>query len=455
MLSVGSDGRNDDPLRREVLSLNEQVKQLVRTEHRLSLWQQRLDGQLERVEALNRLSLQAGEATEPATILVLALDAMLALFSYEQAIAFLRQGEAYVAVARRNFLSDGDGTTRNDPAPVSSPPTPQDIHEPLLDEDAPWLKPFHAAWAASLLRGEDGSGGPCLALPVSSDRMLALLLFRRGQHLTSPLEVLPQRDDLPFLRLFGAHVAGALRNLLLYREAQEAIRFRDEFLMLASHELKTPLTTSLLLFQSLRKHDRLQCMSAANAESLERQILRLNALVEQLLDVSRIRHGRFAPRRKDADLVQLTREVIWRFRFDAEQKGSSVSLSAPASVVVSADAAQIDQVLANLLSNAIKFGEGRPIQVNVDVLPERAQVRVHDSGIGIPAADQARVFQCFERAVSLKNFGGLGLGLYISKRIAEAHGGGIGVESSVESGTTFTLWLPRQPTICPGPDLVH
>jgi signal transduction histidine kinase len=236
------------------------------------------------------------------------------------------------------------------------------------------------------------------------------------------------------------------------KEAREAVRLRDEFLSVASHELKTPLTSLKLRVQSLV--ERRPCV-ADEAESqrlqksfdlTERQVRRLEKLINNLLDVSRIAVGRFPLQREEMDLVDLVHNVVGQFSAELARSSSEVALSLPREAIGYWDPMRLEQVVVNLLSNALKYGAGRPIDILVRVDDTRARLVVHDHGIGIGIGDQARIFERFERAVSL-NYGGLGLGLHIAREIVVAHGGTIRVESRPGEGAAFIVDLPRGPQV--------
>jgi PAS domain S-box-containing protein len=232
----------------------------------------------------------------------------------------------------------------------------------------------------------------------------------------------------------------------------QAVAVRDEFLSIASHELRTPLTALDLQLESAlgvieREHgialDRLR----AKLNLALKQTDRLTTLVESLLSVGRIDGGRFVLEREEIDLVQLVEEIRERFEQPAARAGSELVIDVPERCLGFWDRARIDQVITNLISNAIKYGEGRPIRISVSAEDQLAMLSVHDQGIGIAPHDLARIFDRFERAVPSKNYGGLGLGLYIAKQIVTAHGGTLDVESIPDHGSTFRARLPRYPEI--------
>jgi signal transduction histidine kinase len=177
-------------------------------------------------------------------------------------------------------------------------------------------------------------------------------------------------------------------------------------------------------------------------EVAQRQVRKLASLVDGLLDVTRISAGRLQLDLEDVDLAELAREVVARAEPEASRLGSPIQVEAEAAVVGRWDRLRLDQVITNLVSNAIKYGAGKPIRVQVAVEGDRACVTVRDEGIGIAAGDLKRIFDRFERAVSGRHYGGLGLGLYITRRIVEALGASIEVESAPAEGSAFTVRLP-------------
>lgn len=236
---------------------------------------------------------------------------------------------------------------------------------------------------------------------------------------------------------------------LLYRQVVDALRERDEFLSLASHELRTPLTALKLNVQSLlRPSSEGQALAADAANRLQlvaRQVDRLGHLVDELLDVSRIRTGRLELAIEEADLASIVRDVVKVMADDAARAGSVVTCVAESPVIGQWDGSRLEQVVTNLLSNAIKYGGGKPIDVLVEKHGSGARLTIRDHGIGIAVEDRERIFERFERAVSLQRYAGLGLGLYITHTIVAAHGGTIRVESDPGLGSTFVVELPEEP----------
>jgi signal transduction histidine kinase len=256
-------------------------------------------------------------------------------------------------------------------------------------------------------------------------------------------------EDLAFAQDLAARASVAIENARLYREAREAVRARDEFLSIASHELKTPLTTLQLQIQGLAR--KLKSFPeepafqglAARVGTSERQVDRLTALINNLLDISRITAGRLDLDLEPVDLAAVVREAAARFRDDLARAGCVLELRADGECRGEWDRLRLEQVVMNLLSNAAKYGAGRPIEISVDGGETTARFFIRDHGIGIPAEHQARIFERFERAVSDRHYGGLGLGLWIVRQIVDAFGGTIEVESKAGEGSTFTVLLPR------------
>lgn len=258
-------------------------------------------------------------------------------------------------------------------------------------------------------------------------------------------------DDETLLEDLAHRAAQAIENARLYGEAQAAVAARDEFLSIASHELRTPLTALRLALENMRRvstREALDTLPPAYVERVlgtaERQGQRLEKLVTALLDVSRIHMGKLELELEEVDLEQAVQEAVAQVEDEAAQAGSEVVVHG-APTVGRWDRLRISQVATNLLSNAVKYGAGKPVEVTYGATDGRAFLVVKDGGIGIDPADQRNIFERFERAVSSRNYGGLGLGLYIVKRIVEAHGGTVQVESTPGAGAVFSVDLPQRP----------
>jgi PAS domain S-box-containing protein len=258
-------------------------------------------------------------------------------------------------------------------------------------------------------------------------------------------------DDLALAEEVARRAALALDNARLYDQAQEAIRSRDQFLSVASHELKTPVAGIRTAAQMLR---RAQSRGLLDAERLDRSLRlvdttaeRLGQLTDDLLDVSRLRLGQLELRLELLDLSALVGEVTGRYRDQLDECHQLAQRLPDAPCPVLGDRPRLEQVLANLLDNAIKYSP-RGGEIAVELQPNRDgfMICVADQGIGLPPDSLAEIFEPFSRAPNAAREGvpGLGLGLHICQNILERHGGWIRAESDGEGhGSTFSFWLPR------------
>ncbi|NMO19528.1 PAS domain-containing sensor histidine kinase [Pyxidicoccus fallax] len=236
-------------------------------------------------------------------------------------------------------------------------------------------------------------------------------------------------------------------------QAQEAVRLRDEFLSIASHELKTPLSAIQLQLQSLLHGAKdLEPKLRNKAERAFRGGERLTQLVEALLDVSRIATGRFSLTLETCDLGRTVEEVVERFREQASRDGCELTLRLEENVTGEWDRLRLEQVVTNLLSNALRYAAGTPVELAVRAEGDHAVLTVSDQGPGIPESEWERIFARFERAASMRHYGGMGLGLYVSRQIVEGHGGTISIEAVKPQGARFIVTLPRSPRKGAGPD---
>jgi len=253
-------------------------------------------------------------------------------------------------------------------------------------------------------------------------------------------------EDLAFAEEIARRAGTAIENARLYRQAQQAIGLRDEFLAIAAHELKTPLTGLTLLVasaeRSMAKLPNAPALMRSKIAALSRQVRRLTDLVKNLLDVSRIQAGRFHVSIEQVDLCAVVREVAERHAQEASDAGCSLEIAADGPVVGAWDQSGLDHIVSNLVSNAIKYGKGKPISVVAGSNGDTARLSVADGGIGIAPDDHERIFQRFERAVTHSGFAGMGLGLWIVREIVTRLGGAIHVESRLGQGACFAVELP-------------
>lgn len=229
---------------------------------------------------------------------------------------------------------------------------------------------------------------------------------------------------------------------------EEALVARDQFLSIASHELKTPLTSLKLQAQlTLRSlelnrpitHERHIFMAHQTSDLVGR----LTRLIDDMLDVSRIKTGKLKLDKSEHDLGDIVREVVFRMSVLFEAAGIPIpSIKAQETILGEWDRFRLEQVIGNLLTNAIRYGQGNPVEISLSKINSNALILVKDQGYGIAEADQTRIFGRFERAINSAEVSGLGLGLFISKEIVESHGGKIWVESTKGEGSTFFVQLP-------------
>jgi hypothetical protein len=229
-------------------------------------------------------------------------------------------------------------------------------------------------------------------------------------------------------------------------QAAEAIRLRDEFLSIASHELKTPLTALQLQLLNVREQLRPDDEKMArNIERARRIAERLDQLVEALLDVSRLATGRFKLNPESFDMREAVRDVVERLTESARAAGCELSLEVAGPIRGRWDRLRIEQVVSNLISNSMKYAAGKPIQVLLGPGSDSVVLEVRDSGPGIAEAELSRIFERFERAASARHYGGMGLGLYVARQITEAHGGSIVARNLPNGGACFVVRLPLAP----------
>lgn len=240
---------------------------------------------------------------------------------------------------------------------------------------------------------------------------------------------------------------------LLEAELRHAIRVRDEFLSVASHELRTPLTALQLQLEIVRRsvtrpsEEDTRDRSLRGAESALAKARHLDEMVGVLLDVSRLSREGMRLERSDVDVVSLVAEVVERATVSAQKSGCELRVGRLVARTGSWDRVRIGQVLSNVLTNAIRHAPGKPIEIHASLDGETVVLAVSDGGPGIAPEHQGRIFERFTRLAPTENFGGLGLGLWISKQIVDAHGGTIAVASHPGEGATFLIALPAVPLV--------
>lgn len=225
----------------------------------------------------------------------------------------------------------------------------------------------------------------------------------------------------------------------------ETLFFRDEFLSIASHELKTPLTSIKLqteIFKRLAKKDEVSFYSKEKVERLvdlvDAQTSRLIILVEDMLDISRIRSGQFYMTKKQVNVSEVVHEAVTKIK---QLETVEIHLKVKPDLVACVDRDRLLQVFGILLKNGARYGKGLPLQVELTKRKQKIYFTVKDEGGGIEAADQKKIFHRFQRGVPASEVSGLGLGLYIAREIVDAHEGKISVLSKINSGSTFKVEL--------------
>jgi signal transduction histidine kinase len=281
---------------------------------------------------------------------------------------------------------------------------------------------------------------------LAARSLVSVPLVARGARLGALTLVSSQphrfaQADVALAQELGRRAALAIENARL-------LRLREEFVSVASHELRTPVTALRLAVDLLLRG----AAAPGGRDRLLRRIRqkteRLEQLTTELLEVSQAGYGRMALHLAEVELGALVLRVLDRLELDLASAHCLVELSCPEPVRGRWDAGRLEQVVTGLLTNALKFGAGQPIEIRVSQAGGQARLSVRDRGLGIEPGRQAQVFDRFERAVPSTRYGGLGLGLYLARTIVQAHGGTIGLESQPGQGATFTVELP-----CDGPAL--
>ena len=237
-------------------------------------------------------------------------------------------------------------------------------------------------------------------------------------------------------------------------ELRNALRMRDDFMSMAAHELRTPLNT-LFLETQLRKmqltRGQAHIFDTPYLEAMvakdQRQIQSMVRLIDDMLDASRVRSNRLSIRPTKVELTGLLTRVVENLSHQAAELDTTITLKAHPPVTGLWDAFRIEQVAINLLTNALRYGQGKPVEVSLHLVPDGVRMDVRDQGMGISDTDQQRIFDQFERVTGSDGTGGLGLGLYITRQLVEAHGGLIAVQSREGEGAVFQVTLPLNPPI--------
>ncbi len=256
-------------------------------------------------------------------------------------------------------------------------------------------------------------------------------------------------DDIIHIGELASRAGIAVDKARLYSQAQDALRMRDEFLSIASHELKTPLTSILLNLQFMLYKIQNATTKEIDMKELTRmlevnkeQAQRMSRLINDLLNTSVITTERLQIEKEKTDLSSLVADVIAHFETQLEHAHIKLTFKKVTGITGNWDKLRLEQVITNIISNAIKYGEKKPIFVKVYKDKKHAFIEIKDRGIGISPESQKHIFEMFERGVSERDYKGLGVGLFIAAHIVEAHGGKITVASKLNKGSTFTVELP-------------
>ncbi|ATB27361.1 ATP-binding protein [Melittangium boletus] len=378
------------------------------------------------------------------------------------------------------------------PTPAPMPRQPRPRASLLLADDNEDMRDYVRRVLASefeVVDVEDGQAALESALAHPPDLVLTDVMMPRldGVGLLRALRAAPQTQHLPILLLsaraseqsmlealesgaddylvkpFSAQelLARVRSNLELVRMRREvtrerahteslaeAIQARDDFLSVASHELRTPLATFQLHLDIAERglREAQQHQAVERLVRARRFVRRLASLVDLMLDVSQITSGQLTLVRSRVDLSELLGEVTPLAEEEARRAGTALEVHVEGAAQGDFDVPRLSQVFHNLLSNALKFGAGRPVQVRLRPDGQLVHLDFVDHGLGIRAEDKARIFERFERAVSARNYGGLGLGLWVAREVVEAHAGRIEVADTPGGGTTFHITLPLAPS---------
>lgn len=303
-------------------------------------------------------------------------------------------------------------------------------------------RPLSPAWPADVLAGRSAmyarDGVSQLAVPLLiQDEVTGAIAF------AAPPSRPHTRADLDLAERLARGIALSIENARLYDRAQQALRAREEFLAIAAHELRGPLSVMNLAVQTLKRRDVPDSTRDRMLALVEREDRRLARFAEDITDITRIRAGALHFDDAQVDLVQVVREVVARLAPDIERSGSTVSIEAPHPVVGHWDRIRIDQVVTNLVVNALKFGLGRLVELSVSAGGGWATLTVSDRGLGVQASRRETIFWPFERAVPVRHYGGLGLGLFIVRTIVSRYGGMVHVEPRDGGGSRFVVRIPQ------------
>lgn len=245
----------------------------------------------------------------------------------------------------------------------------------------------------------------------------------------------------------GKDQTGADSRDQLIADLRDAVRARDDFLAVAAHELRNPLTPILLCVELLRGAEQSgdKVKTSSELDRLERLIKHFIARTTMLLEVAQISANKFHLDPSELNLSDLVRGVVNDYMPLILRSGSALTTNIQNEIIARLDQLAVSEIVENLLSNAIKYGEHKPIELTLTTANDLAQIAVRDNGIGIDGRDKDRIFEQFERVVGREGRSGFGIGLWLTRKLAESMGGSITVIGTPGAGSLFTVTLPIKP----------
>lgn len=281
---------------------------------------------------------------------------------------------------------------------------------------------------------------------VTQSKPFCLVIFG----ISPTLELNEEYRD--FHLLLARFLNTLLTKIQMLESKQKDLVARDEFISIASHEFKTPITALKLRLALTKRKIDLVKKTAPSAEEMidciqtaDQQADRLTSLVDELLDMTRIQRGKFSFSFEEMELTQLINEVIDRFKDESKRSGNTIQLNQDQKLMVHWHRSRMDQVFTNLISNSLKYAPGSQIMISASQLHNNIRIEFYDNGPGISKEKQIRIFNRFVGGHSSQRVEGLGLGLYIVREIIKGHRGTIAVESAIGQGTKFIIELPINP----------
>jgi signal transduction histidine kinase len=398
-----------------------------------------------RAAFLDDVSRTVGGSLETTEVAERAVDVVVHKLADGAIIWALSHDGAYECLARGSSSAHARAAVEGLVAAVASGSEPPFIAAKVVSEEQSLLLPTFSL--ANLGRLNPTKAQLALVKAARVQTALGVPLAVAGKPFGAMVLVASRRQysgwHLALAEDIAMRVAAALVNARHFAAAREAIKARDDFLVLASHELRTPLASLQLHSQNLHRQleRRGDESAAAQADAIGRQVARMARLLEHMNEALKVRADGISLGKETCDLVAIVESSVKQVAALA-RPASKITLEAHGTLVGHWDRRRLEQVVLALLENAIKFGEGKPIEVELHKDGDDAVLRVRDHGLGIAADRLSAIFSPFERAVHMEHFGGLGLGLYIAKATAEAHDGSIAVKSRVGEGATFEVRLP-------------